>query len=353
MSERSHRIAVMAGDGVGPELVDAALRVLDELTRIDGFDVDLVAFPNSAAHYLATGELLGEEAFERLATCDSLLFGAAGDPRLQPGLIERALVLDVSHRLDLSIGVRPAYLHSSNLTPLKGLQRGDIDLVIVRDTTEGELAIPGGSVQPGTVAEATASIVIHTRQAVDRTLTYAFELARKRRGRVSLVASSNVFVPHQLWERRFEVLGETYADIEQEVLAPDAAGMYLVSSPQRFDVIATTLLFGGILSDVVGALVGGIGLIGSVRFNPVTHFGLYEPSHGSAPKYTGLNLVSPMATLNAVAMLIDDLGQHRSATRLRAAIDDVLSHGRAGLSTRSGIGTREATDEVIESLSLD
>ena len=270
MGRRTHRIAVMPGDGVGPELIEHALRVLDHLSQIDGFGYDLVDFPQSAAHYRATGELMGEPAYQLLATCDSLLFGAAGDPTLPPGLIERALILGLSDRLELSIGVRCAYLHAAHLTPIKGLDRGDVDIMIVRDATEGELAIPGGTVQAGTPAEATASVLLHTRHAVDRTLRYAFERARTRRGRVTLVAQSNVLVPHQLWERRLEVLAGEYPDVEHEALYPDNAAMQLVSSPQHFDVIATTLLIGGIFSDLVGALVGGIGLIGSVRFNPET-----------------------------------------------------------------------------------
>lgn len=345
-----HRIAVLPGDGVGPELVANALRVLDALAAIDGLAVEIVSFPHGSAHYHRTGELFPDAACDELAACDALLFGAAGDPSLPAGLIERALILGISARLGLSVSVRPAFLHSADLTPIKGLARGDIDLAIVRDASEGELTIPGGVLHAGTDGETAASVFVHTRHAVDRTLEHAFRLARARRGKVSLVAQSNTLVPHQLWERRLEEVGARHPNVEREALYPDNAVAQLIHDPRPFDVIATTLFLGGVLSDMVGALVGGIGLIASVRFNPETGFGMYEPGHGSAPKHAGHDRVSPMATLNALAMLLDDRGEGRSAARLRAAIDHVLSTGQAGLSTRSPVGTTAATDLVIAAI---
>jgi 3-isopropylmalate dehydrogenase len=350
---RTHRLGVLPGDGVGPELITQALRVLAELARLDGFSCDLVEFPHSAAHYRRSGELFGEEAFAELQTCESLLFGAAGDPSLPPGVMERALILDLSRRLQLSIGVRYAYLHAAHLSPVKGLDRGDVDIAIVRDTTEGELVVPGGVLHEDEPGETAATVLVHTRHAVDRTLRYAFELARRRRRKVSLVSQSNVLVPHQLWERRLHALAGDYPDVECEALYPDHAAMELILAPQRFDVIATTLFLGGVFSDQAGAIVGGIGLIGSVRINPRTRFGFYEPAHGSAPKHAGMDRVSPMATLNALAMLLDDVGEERSALRLRTAIDAVLGRGEVGLTTRSPVGTTAATDAVIDALGED
>jgi len=345
-----HRIAVLGGDGVGPELVGHAVRVLDALADLDGLHVEVVPFPQSSAHFHRTGELFSDAAFAELAACDSLLFGAAGDPSMPAGVIERALILDVARRLGLSVSVRPAYLHSPELTPIKGLERGDIDLVIVRDASEGELTLPGGTLHPGTDGEVSASVFVHTRFAVDRTLEHAFALARTRRRRVTLVAQSNTLVPHQLWEQRLDAVGSRYPDVEREALYPDNAVAQLIHDPRPFDVVATTLFLGGVLSDMVGALVGGIGLIGSVRFNPETGYGMYEPGHGSAPKYAGQDRVSPMATFNALAMLLSDRGEARSAQRLRFAVDRVLSTGQAGLSTRSPVGTTAATDLVIAAL---
>ncbi|HEX2849367.1 MAG TPA: isocitrate/isopropylmalate family dehydrogenase [Acidimicrobiales bacterium] len=347
----THRLAVMGGDGVGPELVAEATRVLFAVAEIDGFEVVLVELPHSGDHYRRTGVLIDAAAYETLRSCESLLFGAAGDPDLPPGLVERALILDLSRELDLCIGVRAAYLHHEKFTPLKEAGRGDVDLVIVRDTTEGELPLPGGRMHAGTPYEAAATIMLHTTHGVERTVRYAFELAMRRRRKVSLVAQSNVLVPHQLWEEVFARVASEFEDVEAEALLPDHAVMRVVLEPRSFDVVVTNLLFGGILTDLVAALVGGMGLVGSSRLNPQTRFGMYEPAHGSAPKYTGQGKVSPMATLRALSMLLDNIGEHRSAARIEAAIDEVLSSGVVpGVSTRSGMSTTDATTRVIEAL---
>ena len=347
----THRIAVMGGDGVGPELVTQALRVLDAVTALDGFDVELVDMPHGGAHYRRTGVLADDAMYKTLRSCESLLFGAAGDPELPSGFVERALILDLSRELDLCVGVRAAYLHHEKFTPLKGLGRGGIDLAIVRDTTEGELPIPGGRMHQGTPYEAAATIMLHTRHGVERAIRYAFELAMTRRRRVDLVSQSNVLVPHKLWEDVYEEVSADYPDVEGEAYYPDHAAMKAVLDPSGFDVIVTNLLFGGVLTDLFAALVGGMGLVGSSRLNPVTGFGMFEPAHGSAPKYTGQDKVSPMATFRALAMLLDNVGEPRAAARIEAAIDEVLATGVvAGVSTRSGIGTTEATDRVLDAL---
>lgn len=347
----THRIAVMGGDGVGPELVEQALRVLHAVAELDGFDVELVDLPNSGAHYRRTGVLIDDATYDTLRSCESLLFGAAGDPDLPSGFVERALILDLSRELDLCVGVRAAYLHHEKFTPLKDRGRGDIDLVIVRDTTEGELPMPGGRMHAGTPYEAAATILLHTRHGVERAIRYAFDLARTRRGRVDLVAQSNVLVPHKLWEEVFDIVKAENPDIEGEAFYPDHAAMKSVLDPGGFDVIVTNLLFGGVLTDLVAALVGGMGLVGSSRLNPVTGFGMFEPAHGSAPKYTGQNKVSPMATFRALAMLLDNVGERRAAARIEAATDEVLATGLvAGVSTRSGVSTTEATDRVLDVL---
>ncbi len=348
---RMHRIAVMGGDGVGPELVGHACRVLDVVSGLEGFAVDLVDLPNSGAHYRRTGILVDDETYATLRSCDSLLFGAAGDPELPDGLVERALILDLSQELDLCVGVRAAYLHDARFTPLKQRGRGDIDLVIVRDTTEGELPFPGGRMHRGTPFEVSATVLLHTRHGAERAIRYAFGVAMRRRRRLALVMQSNVLLPHRLWEDVFDEVAPEFPAVEIDVLYPDHAAMKVVLEPGHFDVIVTNLLFGGVLTDLVAALVGGIGLIGSSRFNPETGFGMYEPADGSAPQYAGKDRVSPMATLHALAMLLDNVGEGRAARRVELAIDDVLASGRvADVSTRSTIGTTAATDRVIEAL---
>ncbi|MAT06355.1 MAG: 3-isopropylmalate dehydrogenase [Acidimicrobiaceae bacterium] len=343
----------MGGDGIGPDLVRHATRALLRLGELDGFEVELIDLPNSGAHYRSTGVLLDDDTLDALRSCESLLFGAAGDPELPPGFVERALILDVSRFLDLHVGVRAAYLYDERFTPLKSTGRGDIDLVIVRDTTEGELPLPGGRMHQGTPYEAAASVLLHTRHGVERSIRYAFDVARTRRGRVSLVAQSNVLVPHQLWEDVLRDVAAEQPDIDVEALYPDHAAMKCVTEPKTFDVIVTNLLFGGVLTDLIAGVVGGMGLIGSSRVNTETGFGMFEPAHGSAPKYTGMNVVSPVATFRALAMLLDNIGEPRAASRLEAAIDESLASGAvAGVTTRSGTSTSEAADVIIDSLAM-
>jgi isocitrate/isopropylmalate dehydrogenase len=347
----THRIAVMGGDGVGPELVEQAVRVLGAVSTLEGFDCDLVELPNSAEHYRRTGVVIDAATFDTLRSCESLLFGAAGVDEL-PGIMERGLILDLSRELDLSLGVRTFFLHDERLSPLRDVERGTVDCAIVRDTTEGELTIKGGALQYGSPYEATASLVMHTRRGVERTLRFALDLARRRRHKVSLVVQSNALGAQEIWPRVLdEIVGE-YGDVETELLFPDHAAMRVVTHPSEYDVIVTTLMLGGILTDLIAGTIGGVGLIGSSRINPETGFGMFEPAHGSAPKYAGMDVVSPMATLNALAMLLDNIGEERAGDRVRAAIDVVVSSGEVpDLTARSGVGTTAATDAVLRAIS--
>jgi 3-isopropylmalate dehydrogenase len=347
----THRVAAMGGDGVGPDLVRHAVDMLHRVAELEGFDVDVVDLPNSGAHYRATGVLLDEATLDALRSCESLLFGAAGDPELPSGFVERALILDVSRVLDLHVGTRAAYLYHERFTPLKDVGRGDVDVLIVRDTTEGELPVPGGRMHAGTPFEVAATVLMHTRHGVERTIRHAFDHARSRRGKVALVAQSNVLVPHQLWEDVFDQVAAEQTDIEVESLYPDHAAMKCVTDPQSFDVIVTNLLFGGVLTDLVGGIVGGMGLIGSSRINTATGFGMFEPAHGSAPKYTGQDKVSPVATFRALAMLLANIDEQRGAARIEAAIDECLAGGAvAGVTTRSGVSTSLAAETIIRAL---
>lgn len=351
---RSHRIAVIGGDGIGPELVAQAGRVLETVTATEDFVVEVVALPHSGRHFRATGQLLTIELMSTLRGCAALLFGAAGDPALPPGTVERELILGLARELNLCVGVREAYLHHDRLTPLKGRLRGDIDIAIVRDTTEGEAVLPGGSLHPGQPNETAVSVMVHTRQGVERAIRFAYAAARNRRCKVSLVAQGNTVAAQRLWMDVFDELSGEFSDVESEKLYPDHAAMRLVTEPGSFDVIATNMLFGGVLTDLAAGLVGGIGLIGSSRMNPVTGFGMYEPAHGSAPKYTGLGVVSPLGTIRALAMLLDGIGEVRAAQRVSAAIDRVLVSGEvAGVTAQSGPGTVAATDAVIAALGGD
>lgn len=340
----------MPGDGIGPEVVAAALRVLDELILRDDLDLELLHLPNSAAHYRATGVVLDEETVNAIESCDALLFGAAGVDDL-PGVLEKGLILGLIQKLNLAVGVRSAFLHHSDLSPIKGLGRGDVDCVIVRDSAEGEMAVPGGALHPGTEAEVAIGLTVHSHAGVTRTLRFAFELAQQRRRRLSVVVQANAITAHGVWSRCLHELAEEYPDVDAEELLPDHAAMKCLTRPQDFDVIASTLLIGGILVDLVGSLVGGIGLVASSRLNPNTGFGMFEPAHGSAPKYAGKNVASPIATISALSMLLEHLGEQKSADRIKVAVDQCLATKRIpGVSTRSGMSTTAATDVLLAAL---
>jgi 3-isopropylmalate dehydrogenase len=288
-----HRIGVMGGDGVGPELVTQALRVLRRVSDLYSVDYELTEYPHSADHYLDSGVLLEEDTIEEIGALDALLFGAAGDPRLPEGTMERGLLLRLASQLDLGIGVRPGRLYTAGLSPLKDMDAGDIDIVIVRDTTEDAFAVQAGSHRQGADDEVAIGLLIYTRSAVERVTRYAFQEARRRRGRISLVHQANAIRAHELLPRVAKDVAREFPDITLEELYPDAAAMLMVSDPRRLDVVLTTYWIGGILSDLLGAIVGGIGLIASARLNLDRPFGLFEPAHGSAPKYAGTDRVSP------------------------------------------------------------
>jgi 3-isopropylmalate dehydrogenase len=346
-----HRIGVMGGDGVGPELVAQGLRVLERLAELEGFRYELVSYPHSGAHFRKTGELISESTIEEIGTLDSLFFGAVGDPELPEATMERGLLLPLVESLDLGIGVRPATLYAERLTPLKGMSDGAIDMVIVRDTTEDCFVAPGGIVRKGTDDEVSIGLLVYTHKAVERTVRYAFELAARRRCRLSVVSQANAVPSHSIWPRTARQLAAEYPSVQLRELYPDVGAMVMVSEPDQLDVVVTTYWIGGILTDLIGAVVGGIGGIGSGRISTERGFGLFEPAHGSAPKYTGQNRVSPIATLRALTMLLYQIGETRSARRLERAIMTAVRSGQIpGVTTRSGIGTIEATDAVIAGL---
>lgn len=346
-----HRIGVMGGDGVGPGLVREGLRVLERAAELDGFDFELVHYPHSGQHYRDTGVLIENDTIEEIGGLDALFFGAVGDPELPEGTMERGLLHRIIDGLDLGVGVRPGTLYAEHLCPLKGVGAGEIDAVIVRDTSEDAFVAPGGILRPGTAHEVSLGMLVYTRLAVERVTRHAFDLARRRRQQVTLVSQSNAIQSHQIWPRVTQEVSADYPDVTVRHLYPDAAAMAFVMEPQSVDVLLTTFWIGGILSDLLGGVIGGIGLLGSSRLNLERHVGLFEPAHGSAPKYTGANKVSPMGTLRALAMLLDHLGETRSSVRIEQAIRTVIATGQVpGVSTRSGIGTTQATNAVIGAL---
>ncbi len=348
----NYKIAVFAGDGIGPEVTEEALRVLDVTAELAGFTVDCKHFPHGSEHYLATGELLPDDVLEEVRGMDAVYLGAIGDPRVEVGLVERAVIAGLRFGLDLYVNLRPIRLMAEKFCPLKGKTARDIDFVVVRENTEDAYAGIGGILKKGTDNEVAMQQMVYTRQGVERVIRYAFETARKRdrQKKLLLVDKANAIRAQDIWTRTFAEVGEEYPDIEREHAYVDAACMWMVKNPESFDTVVTTNLFGDIITDLGAVLQGGMGVAASGNINP-GKVSLFEPIHGSAPKYKGQNVSCPIAAIAAVYMMLDELGQTSSAAKIEQAIEKVLSsEDVTSVSASSGISTSEWGDRVIEAL---
>ena len=348
----NYKIAVFAGDGIGPEVTQEALRVLDVTAELAGFTVDCKHFPHGSEHYLATGELLPDDVLEEVRGMDAVYLGAIGDPRVEVGLVERAVIAGLRFGLDLYVNLRPIRLMAEKFWPLKGKTARDIDFVVVRENTEDAYAGIGGILKKGTDNEVAMQQMVYTRQGVERVIRYAFETARKRdrQKKLLLVDKANAIRAQDIWTRTFAEVGEEYPDIEREHAYVDAACMWMVKNPESFDTVVTTNLFGDIITDLGAVLQGGMGVAASGNINP-GKVSLFEPIHGSAPKYKGQNVSCPIAAIAAVYMMLDELGQTSSAAKIEQAIEKVLSsEDVTSVSASSGISTSEWGDRVIEAL---
>lgn len=345
------RIALLPGDGIGPEVVDQAVRVLEAAERAGLAELDLQRFPHGADHFLTTGETLGEEAFASLRDeYDALLLGALGDPRVPDGRHARDILLGLRFRLDLFINFRPVRLRAPDLSPLRSIAGSDaagagaaIDFVIFRENTEGIYTGAGGVLREGTSREVAVSESIATRYGVERLVRGAFEYARATgRARVTLGDKANA-VPHVygLWRRVFREVAGEFPEVEAEMRYVDALAMEMVRDPGRFGVIAAENLLGDILSDLGAELVGGLGLAPSASRHPDGP-GLYEPVHGSAPELAGTGRANPMAAVLSAALLLADHGAEDAARCVEGAVDRALAEGIR----TPDLGGNRSTDEV-------
>ena len=326
------RVAVIGGDGIGPEVVAEALKAV----RASGVDLETVDYDLGAARYVRTGDVLPDETLADLRDFDAILLGAVGDPAAPPGLIERGLLLKLRFELDLYI----------NLRPFVG---NGLDFVVVRENTEGPYTGEGGVIRKGTPYEVATQGSVNTRMGVERCVRFAFDVARARpRKRVTLVHKTNVLTyAGDLWQRTFREVAAEYADVATDYNHVDAACIYLVEAPSRYDVIVTDNLFGDILTDLAGAVTGGIGRAASANLNPaLTGPSLFEPVHGSAPDIAGTGRANPIACIRSAAMLLDFLGEAGAAARIvRACTETPLSPGAS--TTEIGDAIAQAVTEDI------
>jgi len=349
---KSHAVAVIPGDGIGPEVVREGLRVLERVAAAEGFGVRVTKYPFGAEHYLRTQEILPDLAFEEIRGHDAILLGAIGDPRIQVGMLEFGIIARLRFGLDLFVNLRPVKLYAEHLCPLKGKTPEHVDFVVVRENTEDAYAGMYGYFKKGTPDEIATQEILFTRKGTERVIRYAFELARRRnRGRkLTLVDKANAVRAMDLWTRTFEEVGREYPDIAREHAYIDAATMWCVKNPEWFDTVVTSNMFGDILTDLAAMVQGGLGIAASGNLHP-GRVSLFEPIHGSAPKYAGRNVANPLATVMAVSMLLDHLGEARAAGRIEDAVAGLLRSRRIpSLGSDSGLSTSEVGDLVLEAL---
>jgi len=342
----AHRIAVIGGDGVGPEVVGQACRVLDAAAARTGIAIERVEYDLGGRHWLETGEALSDETLEDLRGVDAILLGAVGTPEVPPGVLERGLLLRIRFAFDLYVNLRPVKLYPGVVSPIAGLTPERCDLVVVRENTEGVYTGAGGTLYPGTSAEVATQESVNTRHGVERVVRFAFELARTRRHRLTLCHKTNVLVhAGGLWSRTVAEVGEEYPDVERDYVHVDAACLYLVTQPERFDVLVTENLFGDIVTDLGAAIQGGMGLAASANLDPERRApSLFEPVHGSAPDIAGTGRADPTAAVLSVALMLEHLGETDAAARVETAVAAHLADGSdAG-------GMRYSTTEVGDRL---
>lgn len=339
----SHRVAVIPGDGIGPEVTAEALRVLEAVAGAERFTLDVSPFDLGAERYLRSGEVLPNDALEDLSSYPAILLGAVGDPRVEPGVLEGGLLLRLRQELDLYVNLRPARLFDGVPSALAGATPEDLDIVIVRENTEGLYSRRGQVVRLGSPQETATELSINTASAVERILRFAFELAFSRRRSLTLVHKTNVLGrAGGLYRRLFESMAMDYPDVETAYQHVDAAVLLMVTDPRRFQVIVTDNLFGDVLSDLAAGLVGGIGYVGSANLHPA-RASLFEPVHGSAPDIAGTGRANPVGAILSAALMLRHLGETGAADRIDRAVGEV-----AGKVAGGEIETRRVGELVAE-----
>jgi len=346
-----HRIAVIPGDGTGPEVVREGLKVLEAVAGVEGFDYQEKVYDFGGDRYLASGETLPDEYLEELRSYDAIYLGAIGHPEVEPGILETGILLKIRFGLDQYINLRPVKLYPGVDCPLKDKGPSDIDFVVVRENTEGLYAGAGGFLRKGTGGEVAVQESLNTRKGVERCLRYAFEYCRRRNKTKSLTlcGKTNVLTyAWNLWERVFYEVAEDYPDIKTDYAHVDAICMWFVKNPEWFDVVVTDNMFGDIITDLGAMIQGGMGIAAGGNINP-EGTSMFEPIGGSAPKYTGKNVINPLAAICALQMMLDFMGEKGAADRVEGAVIRVCSEDLQSLSAgKMGKSTTEVGDLVVK-----
>jgi 3-isopropylmalate dehydrogenase len=346
-----YKIAVIPGDGTGPEVVAEGLKVLKAVSERFNFKYQLEHFDVGGERYLRTRETLPDPVLEELKGMDAIYLGAIGHPEVKPGILEQGILLKIRFQLDQYINLRPVRLYPGVETPLKDKKPEDIDFVVVRENTEGAYLGAGGFLRRGTPDEIAIQEAVHTRRGVERCVRYAFESCRKRNRmhKVTLCGKTNVLTyAFDLWERTFREVAKEFADIEADYAHVDAICMWMVKNPEWFDVIVTDNMFGDIITDLGAMIQGGLGIAAGGNINP-DGVSMFEPIGGSAPKYTGKGIVSPLAAISACQMMLETLGEGKAAREVETAIMKVVNQDVKSLSAgKMGYSTSEVGDLVVK-----
>jgi 3-isopropylmalate dehydrogenase len=355
-SPSSYRIAVIPGDGTGPEVIREALKALKAAGSREDLRFDLQHYDLGGDRYLKTGEILPESVLAELRQADAILLGAIGHPDVKPGILEKGLLLELRFRLDQYINLRPVVLYPGVETPLKDKGPAEINFVVVRENTEGLYAGGGGFLKKGTPQEVAIQESINTRFGVERCLRYAFDYCRKRnqRKKLTLCGKTNVLTyAFDLWERVFHEVAAEYPDVTTDYGHVDAVSMWMIKNPEWFDVIVTDNMFGDIITDIGAIIQGGLGIAAGGNINP-TGVSMFEPIGGSAPKYTGQNVINPLAAIGAAAIMLDHLGQPAAAARIENGVRKAVAGDiRSLASGKMGLSTTEVGDRVAGYIAVD
>jgi 3-isopropylmalate dehydrogenase len=348
-----YKIAVIPGDGTGPEAVAEGLKALERIASVYALDFSFTEFDFGGDRYLRTGEVLPENAVDELRTFDAIYLGAIGHPEVKPGILEKGILLNLRFSLDQYINLRPVKLYPNVETPLANKKPEDIDFVVVRENTEGLYAGIGGIFKKGTPDEVAIQEMINTRKGVERCIRFAFEYTKKRNKecKLTLCAKTNVLTyAHDLWDRVFHEVATEYPGIQADYAHVDAITMWMVKNPEWFDVIVTTNMFGDIITDLGAMIQGGMGVAAGGNLNP-EGVSMFEPIGGSAPKYRGKNMINPIAAISAAQMMLDVLGEEQAAAALEEAIVVTLKQLKGMGAGRMGFSTSEVGDLVVQAIS--
>jgi tartrate dehydrogenase/decarboxylase / D-malate dehydrogenase len=347
---KTFRIALLPGDGIGPEVIDQAVRVLDRAQSGHAFQLDMTRLPWGGNRYFEQGKVVPDDYLETLASYDAILLGALGDPQRLPDHISLKPLVEIRQRFDQYACVRPARLFKGVCSLLAA--PNEIDLLVLRENSEGEYLPCGGRVKPGEPEEIAIQSAVHTRRGVERILRFGFELAMTRRRRLTMITKSNALsFAFVLWDEALESVQADFPEVETDRQHADAAAMNFVRRPERFDVVVASNLFGDILSDLGGAIVGGLGLLASANLNPARRFpSMFEPVHGSAPDIVGKGIANPVAAILSAAMMLDWLDQSKAAATIRDAVEAVLGSGAGTPDLGGNLTTAQMTDAIISHL---